>query len=142
MLRRNLPLLRKHAIKRVLVHRRATGVPLAVLEICLARSGGRCENCGGSLGPQRRGVDFSGHHRLPRRMGGTNNPAVNGAANVVILCGSGTTGCHGRIESNRTDAYARGLLLHAGEVPSATSVDLVYGLVFLDDVGGWELVPA
>lgn len=141
MLRRNLPLLRKHAIKRVLVHRRATGLSVATVAICLARAGGRCEGCGVPHG-SRRGVDFSLHHRLPRRMGGTSVEAVNSASNVVVLGGSGTTGCHGWVESHRADAYARGLLLHAGEVPSATSVDLVYGLVFLDDVGGWELVPS
>ena len=68
------------------------------------RSGGRCEiripgTCEG------RATNI--HHRLPR-----GNPrCTNELGNLVDLCGSGTTGCHGRIEHNRDEAYDNGWLL-------------------------------
>jgi hypothetical protein len=52
------------------------------------------------------------HHRLPRGAGGTNSKA-----NLLHLCGSGTTGCHGWVESHRKEAYELGLLLRRGENP-------------------------
>lgn len=45
----------------------------------------------------------TGHHVLPRGRGGDDV-----AENLVALCGSGTTGCHGDIE-NRDPAASRAL---------------------------------
>lgn len=143
MLRRNLTPARRKAIKRVLLARRytATGLTAAVLNKCLRRAAGRCETCGGRLG-DRRGVDWSAHHRRPRRMGGSSNdPAVNQPANVLIVCGSGTTGCHGRIESHRTRAYQAGWLLRSGEVPRDTPVRLHGGWRLLGDDGSAVEAP-
>lgn len=82
---------------------------------------------------------MSVHHRRPRRMGGTTDPAVNTPANLAILCGSGTTGCHGEIESRRTDAYADGWLLHAGQDPVDVPVRLRGGpMIFLTADGGYR----
>jgi hypothetical protein len=44
-------------------------------------------------------------------MGGSRNPAINGAANLLLLCGSGVDGCHGWVESNREIAKVLGLLI-------------------------------
>lgn len=55
-------------------------------------------------------------------MGGSKRAELNTPANLIVICGSGTTGCHGRIESNRTEAYADGLLLHDGQDPAAVPV--------------------
>lgn len=100
---------------------KTTGPNQTTRDIVWARAGGACELCRGSLaGPQ----GFSVHHRLPRRMGGSRRPELNTPANLLVVCGSGTTGCHGRIESNRTQAYADGLLLHDGVDPAAVSVVL------------------
>lgn len=44
-------------------------------------------------------------------MGGTSDPQVSGIANALTLCGSGVSGCHGRIERNRDVSYAVGLLI-------------------------------
>ena len=72
-------------------------------------------------------------------MGGTTDPAVNTPANLAILCGSGTTGCHGEIESRRTDAYADGWLLHAGQDPVDVPVRLRGGpMIFLTADGGYR----
>ena len=45
----------------------------------------------------------SGHHFLPRSLGGDDVEAA-----VIELCGTGTTGCHGLIEA--ADREARGKL--------------------------------
>lgn len=107
---------------------RDTGPSQATKDIVWERAGGRCEVCRGPLaGPQ----GFSRHHRHPRRMGGSRRPELNTPANIILICGSGTTGCHGRIESNRTQAYADGLLLHDGQDPAAVPVLLAC------NVDGW-----
>lgn len=50
-----------------------------------------CVVCGDSASPSQ-------HHVLPRGQGGDDDDA-----NLVTLCGSGTTGCHGLIEANDID---------------------------------------
>lgn len=65
------------------------------------RSGGMCERCG------RPGSNI--HHRRPRGMGGTTSP--EDPTNLVMLCGSGTTGCHGWVESYRQLAWEQGWLV-------------------------------
>jgi hypothetical protein len=79
-----------------------------------------------------RATNFS--HRYPEGQGG---PWA--ASNGLHACGSGSTGCHGYIESHRTEAYANGWLLRTGSDPLTTPV-VVWptGLVFLDDDGGWR----
>jgi hypothetical protein len=42
-------------------------------------------------------------------MGGTRAPWVNQPANLLSLCGSGTTGCHGWTEHHPAEAKAAGL---------------------------------
>lgn len=68
------------------------------------RSQGRCELCGATGD----GV----HHRLKRSAGGSWSPA-----NLLRLCGSGTTGCHGRIEAEPAAAKALGLWLERQDDP-------------------------
>lgn len=70
-----------------------------------------------------RGFGWSAHHRRPRGAGGTSEPWVAQPPNCLILCGSGTTGCHGWVESNRALATEYGLLVplngvdRPGDVP-------------------------
>lgn len=71
-------------------------------------------------------------------MGGSRDPLINSPANIVLLCGSGTEGCHGWVESNREDSYQSGLLIHREDDPSELPVTLRYGTVYLDDVGGLQ----
>lgn len=53
-------------------------------------------------------------------MGGSRERTINGAANVICLCGSATTpgGCHLRVEAYRDWARSCGLLLYRTEEPS------------------------
>lgn len=95
------------------------------------RAGHKCERCGT--------VDaefWSLHHRRPRGMGGSKNPALNMPSNILLLCGSGTTGCHGWVESNREEAYGSGLLVRMWQIPRDTPVTLWHGTFVLDDEGG------
>jgi hypothetical protein len=79
--------------------------------LVLHRDGYRCVRCSAPIeGP--RGEDWSAHHRKPRGRGGDNSPS-----NIVALCGSGTTGCHGFVESYRAEAYVKGWLVHTHHDP-------------------------
>ena len=99
--------------------RRSTGPTASVRETVMRRAGGRCERCGKALnGPH------SVHHRQPRGMGGPSNPEVNNPSNLLVLCGTGTTGCHGWIESNREYATLRGFLVPRPLHPADTPVQL------------------
>lgn len=67
----------------------------------------RCARCA-------RDIDGgSRHHRQLRRFGD------HSAANLVLLCGSGTTGCHGWVHANPSLAYATGLMVHSWHDPAS-----------------------
>ena len=106
-------------------------MPAATVEKIQARSGGRCELCGAS-GSMR----WSLHHRIPRGMGGSKDRRLNLPSNILLLCGSGTEGCHGWVESNRAIAYAEGLLLHRNDDPAQSPIKTAEGWAILDDEGG------
>lgn len=114
------------------------------LHLLLTRSGGRCEaRTPACLGDRIRGYSLhrlsrsqvSIHHRRPRRMGGSRLADTHTLANLLLLCGSGTVGCHGAIESQRTTALDRGYLLHQGAEPAQEPLVLPGGhQVLLDPV--------
>lgn len=86
-----------------------------------ARSAGLCEMQLG--GCQGRATNVS--HRSPKSAGGGWSPA-----NLIDACGSGTTGCHGVTERERTAAYDDGRLVPRGTDPAGVPVRLrhpVYG---------------
>lgn len=41
-------------------------------------------------------------------MGGSKAPNANSPSNLILLCGDGVRGCHGRIEQNRAEARLEG----------------------------------
>jgi hypothetical protein len=70
-------------------------------------------------------------------MGGSRKVHVNAAANLMLLCGSGTTGCHGWVESHRREAVTWGLLVPRPGLPAVTPVFYrKTKWVLLDDDGG------
>jgi hypothetical protein len=103
-----------------------TGFPPTVVAAAMARSGGCCELCGVSLGGER-GIDFSVHHRRPRGIGGSSDPVTSSVSNVLVICGSGTTGCHGRVEQYRQIAMQAGWLVRQGQDPATTPVQIFVG---------------
>ena len=112
--------------------RRKTGATDEVRMNVMARASFRCERCGSTL----MGVPVSVHHRRPRAMGGTKRLDTNYPSNLMALCGTGTSGCHGWIEQNRQVAYEEGWLVRQHEEPSKVSVKLfLYGNSFISDDG-------
>lgn len=98
--------------------------------------------CGIGLQRSDRGYSWSAHHRAPRSMGGTREPWVSKAANGVLLCGTGTTGCHGWVEKHRSEAIAQGWLVSRIRIHVAADIPVLYwdGTVRqLDDDGGYVL---
>lgn len=92
--------------------RRMTGPDAGTRLGIVNRALWRCERCGEPTSTA------SIHHRTPRGMGGTKLVSVNEPANLVLLCGSGTTGCHGWIEHNRAEAREHGWLVPRGSDPT------------------------
>lgn len=82
----------------------------------VVRANFSCEFCGqynsDSLGM------WSVHHRKPRGMGGTKSAEANSPLNLLLLCGSGVTGCHGYIESHREKGYESKVLLRQSDAIS------------------------
>ena len=62
-------------------------------------------------------------------MGGSKNELLHQPANLIALCGSGVTGCHGWVESNRDKAREMGYLIM--KVESAEDIP------FCDNSGNW-----
>lgn len=108
-------------------------MPEKTAALVKARAGGRCERCGTNYAYR-----WSIHHRKPRGMGGTKDPSIHSVSNLVYLCGSGTEGCHGWVEANRQKAKDLGLLLYRADVSVEIPIALHYGIVLLDDEGGWQ----
>lgn len=108
-----------------------------VRETVLARDNLACARCGCSIYLH----GYSIHHRRPRGMGGSKRPETDLPANLLTLCGSGTTGCHGWVERNRGDALSAGFLLRQNQDPEEVPVQTIRGRVLLtndghaDDVG-------
>jgi hypothetical protein len=97
-----------------------------------SRGGGACE-------VRRPGVCLGArdslHHRVKRGRGGGWHPA-----NLLGVCGSGTTGCHGWIEANPEEAARLGYDLPTGAdpllIPARLHTVNGRGLWLLDDTGG------
>lgn len=82
----------------------------AARRVVRARSGGLCEVCG-------RAPATNWHHRVGRAHGGPWSPE-----NGLDLCGSGTTGCHGRITVSPALAYERGWSVRSTHDPAGQPV--------------------
>lgn len=112
----------------------------ATFEKVWVRDKGCCVRCSTEL-VGARGLSWSVHHRRPRGSGGTKLKWVNLPANLILLCGSGTTGCHGWVESHRAFARASGWLvpLNGVRLPSEVPVHhALHGVVVLNDFGGFD----
>lgn len=89
---------------------------------------GLCEICGHG--------GTNAHHRRNRSQGGRDV-----LSNLILVCGSGTTLCHGAITENPNWAESRGYTIKGTQaVSSETRVFLPLhgGWVLLDDDGGWS----
>lgn len=140
-MRRSSPLARRTPLAS---SRRGTGPTAATVELVLERAGYACEVGGHEIGDVR-GVDYSLHHRAPRQAGGTRDPRYNQPANLLVVCGHGTSGCHQVVEQHRIAAYEAGWLVHRGQDPANVPVLLVVDgerrLVLLGPDGRYRELP-
>ena len=93
---------------------RDTGPSRKVRALVLERDGHACVCCGQSV----TGRPYSLQHRKRRSQGGSNSPS-----NLVVVLGTGTTGCHERIDSRR-DPHdeARGYTVRSWQNPALVPV--------------------
>lgn len=93
------------------------------------REAQRCAKCGEVVWS-----NGSRHHRkLRSRRGGDE------VSNGVLLCGSGTTGCHGWAHDEIAEATALGFVVASHDDPREVPIrHALHGWVLLDDVGGFE----
>jgi len=98
-----------------------------------------CAVCGLPLRGVR-GEQWSVHHRAARKAGGTNRPHINLPSNLLLAHGTGSEGCHWRIESNGIWAREFGFKVREGvRLPAEVPVKhAVHGWVTLADDGTWE----
>lgn len=150
-LRRRTPALKRNTGRKALPRRRDTGPSAAVRRTVLERSGGWCERCGTALHDGHQWIaPHSIHHRRARGMGGTTDPVTNTVVNLLLLCGTGTTGCHGWVESNRLEAIRDGYLLAQSDDPGYVPVVIAPPafmsapptLMYLTTDGGYQEVEA
>lgn len=85
------------------------------------RAHGNCERCGKPLHRDH----TSRHHRQRRRDGGDR------LANLLLLCGSGTTGCHGWVHANPQAATEQGWIVPTWANPANIPVRLADGYLWV-----------
>jgi hypothetical protein len=96
-------------------------------ELLAERSNGVCELCSANRAT-------NAHHRKNAGQGGPWAPS-----NLLHLCGSGTTGCHGLVTREPKKAREQGWSVPSWGDPARTPVWLAWrGFVFLDDTGHIE----
>jgi hypothetical protein len=95
-----------------------TGPSRDVRALVMERDNQCCQACGAGI----TGRPYSIQHRVARGMGGTSNPAVNSFPSLVLMCGTGTTGCHGLAEQRDPEMHSRGFWLKRGEDPERVPV--------------------
>lgn len=109
--------------------------PRATCRLVDQRDDSSCTRCGRWLP----GTPASRHHR--KRRSQASKAEVHSPANLIDLCGTGTTGCHGWIHAHPTEAYEHGWMLHPTDDPQTTPVlSHQHGWILLDDHGGWTPV--
>ena len=121
-LKRVTPLASTSGLSRSPRERRAprdTGPSPAVRKLVLERDGHACVCCGVSID----GRPYSLQHRKRRSQGGDNS-----ASNLIVVLGTGTTGCHERIDSRR-DPHdeAKGYTVRSWQDPALVPVMVMSG---------------
>lgn len=110
--------------------------PVKITNVVDARDGYACIRCGMSL----KAISGSRHHRQRRRDGGHTVP------NLILLCGSGTTGCHGWVHDHPDKARACGYIVPAtgratpDDIPVLVRIFGVLQWVLLNDAGDRNVI--
>ncbi|MEV0214247.1 hypothetical protein [Micromonospora sp. NPDC050695] len=113
-----------------------TGPTDETVALVFKRDHNRCARCGQVI-TGRRGVDWSVQHRRARQ-GRDARPDANQPQNLLLLHGSGTTLCHGHVESFRDEAREFGWAVRQSDDPALKPVlHAVHGWVLLTPAGGF-----
>lgn len=121
--------------------RRDTGPDRTTRELVLERDEYRCAVCGRALLEQQASI----HHRRNRGSGGSSTPAINSPANLLAVCGTGTTGCHGWIGASPAEAADHGYVVSLNSLEAPADVPVVHavhGVVYLLEDGTLRLPPS
>ena len=98
-------------------------IPKKVREALKERAGDCCEICNAPAN--------NAHHRKNRSQGGQDV-----LSNLLLLCGSGTTGCHGWVTNHPRTSMERGWSVPSWRDPAETPVTVYCTrLVLLSDDG-------
>lgn len=87
----------------------ALQIPQRARETVAVRDGHYCARCGVSIVDRTSSV----HHRLARSVGGSTDPRINDLRNLIQLCGSGITGCHGFVHSHPKMSWEHGWIIRS-----------------------------
>ena len=87
-----------------------------VREIVFARDNHTCVVCGAPA--------TNVHHRLLRSRA-PKDPLLHNPCNLISVCGSGTTGCHGRIHANPQWAHKHGYMVHSWDEPERVKCEIL-----------------
>ena len=104
--------------------KRKPALTTEIREALKDRAKGMCEVCAQDWGT-------NAHHRQNRSQGGGNT-----LSNLLWLCGSGTTGCHGWITNHPALSYQEGWSVRSTGCPAEVPVMRRGRLVLLSDDGG------
>lgn len=111
------------------------GFPEIVRRTILDRDHETCQMCGTKI-VFGAWLGYSLQHRSARGSGGSRSALVNGPANGLTLCGSATTGCHGKVEGDHTGlAEAKGMAVASWADPATVPVHTYRGWFLLDERG-------
>jgi 5-methylcytosine-specific restriction endonuclease McrA len=100
-----------------------TAIPKKVRTDVLERDDFTCQRCKVSV----LGRAYSLHHRK-----GRHGADAHARSNLVVLCGSGASGCHGHVHQHPTESYRDGWMVHrlGGEDPEDVPLIDVAGRMF------------
>lgn len=119
------------------VRSRDTGPDRTTRQLVKERADWHCEVCGVQVYNRPSSI----HHRRGRGNGGTADPAINRPSNLLLVCGTGITECHGALTRNgdRAAALAAGWVVELNSIHDPADIPVRHaalGLVFLLDDGG------
>lgn len=111
---------------------RRTDPPARTVRLVRDRDDWRCARCG-FRDTSKSWSCLTTHHRRNRGMGGSTWPGINLPSNLLTLCGSGTTGCHGWVTDHPREARELGLSVSMHADPASVPVQTWRGLIHLSN---------